>query len=109
MSIPPPGGSMRMTSAPSAASVAPPSGAATNADSSTIRSPSRMGRRGLSGIVDCLGPLLDHSRRRILIDVLEDRRRPGLWGLLDVSLRSVYLSAYLFHRGGLLSWRPPAF
>src|SRR5487761_1840467 len=42
MSTPPPGGSTRMTSAPSAARVAPPSGAATKAESSTIRKPSRM-------------------------------------------------------------------
>src|SRR5712671_968564 len=38
MSTPPPGGSTRMTSAPIAASVAPPSGAATKADISTLRS-----------------------------------------------------------------------
>src|SRR5487761_703922 len=42
MSTPPPGGSTRMTSAPSAARVAPPSGAATKAESATIRKPSRM-------------------------------------------------------------------
>src|SRR2546426_12786639 len=40
MSTPPPRGSTRTTSAPRLASVAPPSGAATKADSSTIRSPS---------------------------------------------------------------------
>src|SRR5579872_902287 len=44
MSTPPPGGSTRMTSAPSAASVAPPKGAAMNAETSMTRRPSRMGR-----------------------------------------------------------------
>src|ERR1700674_4608287 len=43
MSIPPPGGSTRITAAPNAASVAPPSGAATNAESSMMRSPARIG------------------------------------------------------------------
>src|SRR6202521_4652006 len=43
MSIPPPGGSTRITSAPSAARVAPPSGAAMKAESSTMRSPARIG------------------------------------------------------------------
>src|SRR6185312_1495933 len=44
MSIPPPGGSTRITSAPMAARVAPPRGAAMNADTSMIRSPERIPR-----------------------------------------------------------------
>src|SRR6266566_2185633 len=43
MSMPPPGGSIRMTSAPSAARQAPPNGAAMNAEISTIRRPDRIG------------------------------------------------------------------
>src|SRR5437870_1451798 len=45
MSMPPPGGSTRITSAPSAASSTLPIGPAMNAPSSTIRSPARMGVR----------------------------------------------------------------
>src|SRR5207245_5451940 len=41
--MPPPGGSTRMTSAPSAANVAPPRGAAMYAEISTRRSPDRRG------------------------------------------------------------------
>src|SRR5215468_5001085 len=48
MSTPPPSGSTLSTSAPSAASVAPPRGAATNADSSTTRSPARIASTGNS-------------------------------------------------------------
>src|SRR5438067_872534 len=41
--MPPPGGSIRMTSAPSSARQAPPNGAAMNAEISTIRRPDRIG------------------------------------------------------------------
>src|SRR5439155_9594011 len=43
ISMPPPGGSTRITSAPSAARVAPPSGAAMKAAISTTRRPARIG------------------------------------------------------------------
>src|SRR5262245_34414982 len=43
MSMPPPGGSILITSAPMPARVAPPSGAATKAESSITRSPARIG------------------------------------------------------------------
>src|ERR1041385_6476604 len=46
--MPPPMGSQRITSAPSCARVMPPSGAATNAALSMIRSPARM--PGTSGL-----------------------------------------------------------
>src|SRR5215472_5158791 len=48
MSTPPPSGSTLITSAPSAASVAPPRGAATKADSSTTRRPARIPSMGNS-------------------------------------------------------------
>src|SRR5438270_14062013 len=41
--MPPPGGSIRMTSAPIAARHAPPKGAAMNAEISTMRRPDRIG------------------------------------------------------------------
>src|SRR5579872_1564835 len=49
MSMPPSGGSIRITSAPRLARQAPPSGAAMKAEISTIRSPERIGGAG-SGI-----------------------------------------------------------
>src|SRR5260221_12897680 len=106
MSIPPPGGSTRITSAPSAASVAPPSGPAMNAESSTIRSPDRIGWSAGAGVIHGLGSLLLKARRQRFVDVLEDRRRARLWQLLDLPLRGLDLGANRVECGGLLV-RPP--
>src|SRR5450759_2782302 len=108
MSIPPPGGSTRITSAPSAARVAPPSGAATNAESSTMRSPERIGRSAGPGIVHRFGSLLLQSWRQRFVDVLEDRRRTRLWQRFDLPLRRLDLGANLVERSGLLASRPDA-
>src|SRR5258708_21828911 len=108
MSIPPPGGSTRITSAPSAASVAPPSGAAINAESSTMRSPDRIGWSAGAGVIHGLGSLLLKARRQSFVDVLEDRRRPRLWQLLDLPLRGLDVGANRVCHGGLLVARPAA-
>src|SRR5258708_2165729 len=108
MSIPPPGGSTRITSAPSAASVAPPSGAAMNAESSTMRSPDRIGWSAGAGVIHGLGSLLLKAWRQSFVDVLEDRRRAGLWQLLALPLRGLDLRANRVERGGLLVTRPYA-
>src|ERR1700692_3357436 len=109
MSIPPPGGSTRITSAPSAASVAPPSGAATNADSSTMRSPESIGDSAWPGIVQGLGPLLLEMRRQGFVDVFEDRRRARPHQLLDLSLRGVDCGPDLDELGPLLVRGPDTF
>src|ERR1700682_2313462 len=106
MSIPPPGGSTRITSAPSAASVAPPSGAATKSDISTMRSPARIGVSAGPGIVQSLGSLLLQARRQSFIDVFEDRRRARPWQLFHLSLRNLDLGPDLVERGRLLGGRP---
>src|ERR1035437_3200449 len=106
MSIPPPGGSTRITSAPSAAGVAPPSGAATNAESSTTRSPARIGKSAGTGIVQGLGPLLLQARRQRFVDVFEDRGRARPWQFLDLSLRGLDCGPDLVERGSLLIGRP---
>src|SRR5450759_4826908 len=98
MSIPPPGGSTRITSAPRAARVAPPSGAATKAESSTMRSPARIGS-AWPGIVQCLSSLLLQARRQLLVNVLKDRRRTGSRQLLDLPLGGLDLGADLIERG----------
>src|SRR5690349_24548916 len=108
MSMPPPGGSTRMTSAPSAASVAPPSGAAMKAESSTIRRPARIGLRGLGCIVERLGTLLGDAWRQRRVDVFEDRRRAGPGQLLDLLLCGVDLLSDLFQRLRLERVRPQA-
>src|SRR5450759_658002 len=109
MSIPPPGGSTRITSAPRAARAAPPSGAATNADSSTTRSPARIGESAGPGIVQGLGPLLLQARRQSFVDVFEDRGRARPWQLLDLSLRCLDCGLDLVERGCLLIGRPDTF
>src|SRR5229473_4964511 len=108
MSIPPLGGSMRITSAPSAASVAPPSGAATNAESSTMRSPARIAASAGPGVIQGLSSLLPQARRQSFVDVFEDGRGSGLWQLLDLMLRNLDLGANLIERSGLLGGRPDA-
>src|ERR1035437_3812396 len=106
MSIPPPGGSTLITSAPSAARVAPPSGAATNAESSTTRSPARIGKSAGPGIVQGLGPLLLQARRQRFVDVFEDRGRARPWQLLDLSLRGLDCGPDLVEGRSLLIGRP---
>src|SRR5258708_20961188 len=107
ISIPPPGGSTRITSAPSAASVAPPSGAATNADSSTTRSPARIAASAGPGVIQRLCPLLPQARRQSLVDVFEDRRASAPSQLLHLTLRNLSLGANLFEPSCLLG-APPA-
>src|SRR5690349_10325351 len=109
MSIPPPGGSIRMTSAPSAAKVAPPSGAATKAETSTMRMPARIPGDTSEGIVNGIGPLLLQSRPELVIDVLEDGCRSGLRNSFDVALSGVDLGVNLFHRRVFLGEGPEAF
>src|ERR1700681_4320923 len=106
MSIPPPGGSTRITSAPSAARVAPPSGAAMKADISTMRSPARIGVLAGPGIVQSLGPLLLQAGGQSFVDGLEDRSSAGPSQLLDLSLRNLDLGTDLVDHGRLLSFRP---
>src|SRR6202521_4047469 len=108
MSIPPPGGSTRITSAPSAASVAPPSGAATNAESSMMRSPARIAASAGPGVIQGLGSLLLQAGRQSLVDVFEDRPGSGPWQLLDLTLRNFDLGANLVERRGLLGGCPGA-
>src|SRR5258708_25385848 len=108
MSIPPPGGSTRITSAPSAASVAPPSGAATNAESSTTRSPARIAASAGPGVIQGLGSLLPQARRQSLVDVFEDCGGSGPRQLLDLTLRNLDRRANLFESSGLLGGRPDA-
>src|ERR1700686_727779 len=108
MSIPPPGGSTRMTSAPSAARVAPPSGAATKAKNSTMRSPARIAASVGRGVIQGLGSLLLQARRQSLVDVFEDCSGSRPWQLLDLTLRNLDLGANLGERSGLLGGRPDA-
>src|SRR5258708_7323324 len=108
MSIPPPGGSTRITSAPSAARVAPPKGAATKAESSTTRSPARIAASAGPGVIQGLGSLLQQARRQCLVDVLEDCGRSGPRQLLDRALRNLERRANLFEGSGLLGGRPEA-
>src|ERR1700681_1316226 len=108
MSIPPPGGSTRITSAPSAANVAPPSGAAMKADSSTMRSPARIGVSAGPGIVQGLGSLLLEARRQSFVDVLEDRRDARPRQLLHLALGNLDLGADLLQCRSLLGGRPDA-
>src|SRR5258708_38438035 len=106
MSIPPPGGSTRITSAPSAARVAPPKGAATKAESSTTRSPARIAASAGRGVIQSLGSLPQQARRQGLGDVFEACGRSGPWQLLELTLRNLDRGANLVERGGLPAGRP---
>src|SRR5438067_9004087 len=109
MSIPPPGGSTRITSAPRAARVAPPRGAAMNADSSTTRRPSRIGLAELGGIVDGLGALLNEARGQRFVNVIEDRGRTRPLQLFDLPLGGIDLGSNLIEHRGFAGRRPVAF
>src|SRR5258708_16296230 len=108
MSIPPPGGSTRITSAPSAARVAPPKGAATKAESSTTRSPARIAASAGPGVIQGLGSLLQQARRQCLVDVFEDCGGSRPPQLLAPTPPHLHHRANLFHRRGLPGGPPPA-
>src|SRR5260370_26327424 len=108
MSAPAPGGSTRITSAPSAARAAPPKGAATKAESSTTRSPARIAASAGPGVIQGLGSLLQQARRQCLVDVFEDCGGSGPRQLLDLTLRNLDRRANLFESSGLLGGRPDA-
>src|SRR5260370_21888201 len=108
MSAPAPGGSTRITSAPSAARVAPPKGAATKAESSTTRSPARIAASAGPGVIQGLGSLLQQARRQCLVDVFEDCGGSAPPQLLDLPPRNPGRPAKLFNSRALVRARAAA-